>query len=192
MESRKIGAKEIAITALLLAICIGSQFFKNLSIFITGPIINACIALAVLLVNLPCGIILSVITPITAYLIAASPVMTAVPGIIGLIMGGNIVLAVAVQLLLKGIFTAEKKPLLKPLLYVFAVCSALAKGLFMGATISYWLLPTFLPAKGPLREKIAVFQTMFSINQFLTALIGMAYVFILFPVLKKVLARDGQ
>ncbi|MCR5278416.1 MAG: ECF transporter S component [Lachnospiraceae bacterium] len=186
MESKKFGTKQIAITALLLAICIASQFFKNLSIFITGPIINACIALAVLFVNLPCGIILSVITPITAYIIAASPIMTVVPGIIGFIMGGNIVLAVAVALLVKPGFTTEKRPYCKPMLWLFALISALAKGLFMGATISLWLLPTFIPAESPLMNKLPVFQTTFSLYQFLTALIGMVYVFILYPVLKKV------
>lgn len=192
MKTKKIGAREIAFTAVLLALCIASQLFKNLSIFITGPIINACIALAVLFVNLPCGIILSVITPLTAYLIAPSPVMTVVPWILAFIMGGNIVLAVAVWLLLKPGFTQEKKPWFKPLLWVFALVSALAKGLFMGATISWWLLPNFIPAESPLMNKLPVFQTTFSLYQFLTALIGMIYVFILFPVLKKVLARDGQ
>ena len=43
------GTREIATTAILLAICIVSQIFKNLSIFITGPIINTCIVLAVLM-----------------------------------------------------------------------------------------------------------------------------------------------
>ena len=52
-------------TGVLLAICIVSQFFKNLSIFITGPVVNTCIILAVLMINLACGIILSIITPVT-------------------------------------------------------------------------------------------------------------------------------
>ena len=73
----KLGTKQIAFTGILLAICIVSQIFKNLSIFITGPIINACIVLAVLIAGVSCGIILSVITPVAAYFIAASPVMTA-------------------------------------------------------------------------------------------------------------------
>ena len=103
VSNNKIGVKEIAITGLLLAICIVSQFFKNLSIFITGPIINACIVLAVLAANLVCGIILSFITPVTAYFIAASPVMTAVPLIVPFIMLGNAVLAVAVHFLIMRI-----------------------------------------------------------------------------------------
>ena len=61
-KESKFGTRQIATTAVLLAICIVSQVFKNLSIFITGPIVNTCIVLAVLMVNLPCGIILSIIT----------------------------------------------------------------------------------------------------------------------------------
>ena len=62
-KENNFGTRQIATTAVLLAICIVSQVFKNLSVFITGPIVNTCIVLAVLMVNLPCGIILSIITP---------------------------------------------------------------------------------------------------------------------------------
>ncbi len=189
VSNNKIGVKEIAITGLLLAICIVSQFFKSLSIFITGPIINACIVLAVLAANLVCGIILSFITPVTAYFIAASPVMTAVPLIVPFIMLGNAVLAVAVHFLIK-------KDALKSrngggiIAYVKAVACALLKGAFMGLTISLWLLPTFIPAESPLRQKMPVFQTTFSLYQFLTALIGFVYVYIIWAALYKTFKRE--
>ena len=35
----KIKTKQITVTAIMLAICLVSQFFKNLSVYITGPII---------------------------------------------------------------------------------------------------------------------------------------------------------
>ena len=155
-DNQKFGAKQIAITGILLAICIISQFFKNLSIFITGPIINTCIVLAVLMVNLPCGIILSIITPVTAYIIAASPVMTAVPLIIPFIMLGNIVLAVAAHFLMKKGIMAEGKPVISVKNMITAVISAALKGAFMGLTIALWLLPTFIPAESPLRNKMSV------------------------------------
>ena len=44
----KITTKQITTTAVLLAICIVSQFFKNTSVYITGPIINACLIIAAL------------------------------------------------------------------------------------------------------------------------------------------------
>ncbi len=177
--SKTFGTKHITTTAILLAICIVSQYFKNLSIFITGPVINTCIVMAVLMVNLPCALILCVITPLTAYIIAASPVMMAVPAIIVFIMLGNAVLAVTVFFLLKKNMTKPGKAFINPMNMVKAVICALAKGAFMGLTISLWLLPTFIPAQSPLRGKMSVFQTTFSLYQFLTACIGFVYVFLI-------------
>ena len=70
----KITTKQITTTAVLLAICIVSQFFKNTSVYITGPIINACLIIAALDAGMACGIILSVITPVTSFLITGSHV----------------------------------------------------------------------------------------------------------------------
>ena len=172
-------------TGVLLAICIVSQFFKNLSIFITGPVVNTCIILAVLMINLACGIILSIITPVTAYLIAASPVMMAVPGIIPLIMTGNIVLAVSVHFLMKKGVVAGGRSAGGIKSYVMAVVCAALKGAVMGLTISLWLLPTFIPAESPMRAKLPVFQMTFSLFQFITALIGFVYVFIIWAVVRR-------
>ncbi len=190
MKKDVFGSKQIAYTAVLLAICIVSQIFKNLSVFITGPIINACIVIAVLTSGLVWGIILSVITPVTAYFIAASPVMMAVPGIIPLIMAGNAVLAIATNFLLKKDIE-NGKGLRDIKSYVKAVICAACKGLFMGLTISLWLLPTFIPAESPLMKKLPVFQTTFSVTQFVTACIGFVYAFIIWAVLGKRLGRDN-
>ena len=191
-EKTKFGAREIATTAVLLAICILSQIFKNLSIFITGPIINTCIVLAVVAVNLPCALALCVITPVTAFFIAASPVMKTVPGIIPLIMAGNAVLAVTVHFLLRKKMLFSGRSGGGILTYLKAVLCALAKGAFMGLTISLWLLPTFIPAESPLRGKMPTFQITFSLFQFLTALIGFVYVFIIWAAAAPVLKRDKE
>ena len=87
----KITTKQITTTAVLLAICIVSQFFKNTSVYITGPIINACLIIAALGAGMACGIILSVITPVTSFLITGSPIMSAIPAIIPCVMIGNII-----------------------------------------------------------------------------------------------------
>ena len=39
--------RQITTTALLLALCIASQFLKNTSVYITGPIINCILIVAV-------------------------------------------------------------------------------------------------------------------------------------------------
>ena len=75
----KIKTKQITVTAIMLAICLVSQFFKNLSVYITGPIINAALVLTVLYAGMACGIILSIITPVTSFFITGSPVMAAIP-----------------------------------------------------------------------------------------------------------------
>ena len=191
-KSNSFGTKQIAITAILLAICLVSQVFKTLSVFITGPIINACLLLAVALVNLPCAIVLSVITPITAYFIAASPVMIVVPGIIPFIMLGNVVLVVSTHFILKkDLDTMNLDGINSLKLIIKAVLCSLLKAVFMGLTISLWLLPTFVPEQSPLRQKMTVFQYTFSVVQFITALIGFIYFVIIFVALKNYAKRNG-
>ena len=184
-SGKSIGAREIAVTALLLAVGIASQFLKSLSIFITGPIVNVCIILAVLAAGLPSGLILSVITPITAYFIAASPVMLALPGIVPFIIGGNAVLAVMTYFLCRKQFLTDCR-LGNGRLWLYSLLSALAKGAFMGLTISLLILPVFLPAASPLRSKLPVFQTTFSLYQFLTACIGFVYAFLIWRAARHV------
>ena len=179
METKRIGTKQITIMAILLALSIVSQIFKNISVFITGPVINACIILAVLSLNVWCGVILSVITPVTAYFIAASPVMMAVPVIVPFIMAGNAILAITVHFLLRKDVLARGKKSCCVRNYLLALVCALCKAAFMGLTISLWLLPSKIPAESPMRGKMPVLQSTFSIIQFVTAVIGFVIVFLL-------------
>ena len=186
----KITTKQIAITGILLAICIVSQFFKNLSVFITGPIINACLIIAVLTVGLACGIILSIITPVTAFIITGSPVMSAVPALIPLVMLGNVVLVVFVWLFYKKISNNINKDVR---LCLGMVVGSVIKAVVMGLTISLWLLPTFLPQ--PMQEKmLPALQAQFSTVQLITALIGSALAFVIWIPLRKYLSAtdDGS
>ena len=184
--------KQIALTAILLAICLASQFFKNLSVYITGPIVNLCLILATLTAGLVWGLILAAITPVTALLIAASPVMTAVPGVIPLIMLGNAVLVVLTYVLVRPAVTG-KGPFLSVRSVIMAILTCAAKGAVMGLTIALWLLPTFIPEASPLRGKLPVFQTMFSVTQFVTAFIGFVYFFIVWkPLCMMLRSPEGQ
>ena len=189
-KKRLLSTRQVAGTAALLAICIISQFMKSLSVYITGPIINSCLVLTALLFGLPAGILLSFVTPVTAFLIAPSPVMQAIPGIVVLIMLGNMILAVGVHFLVKSPFM--KKNYLSFHSVAGAIVSALLKAGFMGVTIALWAIPTYLPETSKLRDKIAIFQYTFSFVQFFTAMIGLAYVFLLWPVLRKALASKSD
>lgn len=184
----KITTKQIAITGILLAICIVSQFFKNLSTFITGPIINACLIIAVLTAGLLCALILSVITPVTAFIITGSPVMAAVPAMIPMVMLGNAILVVFVWLFYQKLFNGINKNLR---LCIGMIVGSLIKAAVMGLTISMWLLPTFLPQ--PMQEKmLPALKMQFSTVQLITALIGSALAFVIWIPLKKYLVSSDE
>ncbi|WP_455721031.1 ECF transporter S component [Agathobacter sp.] len=172
----KIKTKQITVTAIMLAICILSQFFKNLSVYITGPIINAALILTVVYAGLACGIILSIITPITSFFITGSPIMAAIPAMFPCIMIGNILLAVAVGLLRKKIGKTAGLP-------VSIVIGAVLKAAFMGILISLIVLPAFLPAK--MQPMMHALQLQFSLTQLITAIIGGVYAVIIATVLNK-------
>ena len=174
----KLTTRQITTTAVLLAICIVSQFFKNLSVYITGPIINCCLILVTLEAGLACGIILSVITPITAFLISGMPIVAAIPQIEPCIILGNIILVFFVYLL-------SKKKTGNVGIVLGMVIGSILKAAFMGIAISLFLIPSFLPAASPLFQKMHIFQIMFSMAQLLTALIGSIYAFIILIPLHK-------
>jgi uncharacterized membrane protein YeaQ/YmgE (transglycosylase-associated protein family) len=178
----KITTKQITTTAVLLAICIVSQFFKNTSVYITGPIINACLIIAALGAGMACGIILSVITPVTSFLITGSPIMSAIPAIIPCVMIGNIILVVAVSLIAKKIKGNAG-------LIAGMAAGSIVKALFMGVVIALVLIPSLLPEA--MVPKMAVFQTTFSVTQLITAVIGSVLAFIIWIPLKKVIAEQN-
>ena len=178
----KITAKQITTTAILLAICIVSQFFKNLSVYITGPIINACLILAVLSVGMVCAIILAVITPITAFFISGSPIMAAIPAILPCVMIGNVILVLGVGLIMKKVKGNGG-------LIAGMAAGSVLKALFMGVFISLILIPNLIPEA--MVPKMGVFQMTFSLTQLITAVIGSVYAFIIWIPLKKVMA-DGS
>ncbi|MBE6928162.1 MAG: hypothetical protein E7467_06725 [Ruminococcaceae bacterium] len=94
----KLNTKLLVRTALLLALCIASQFLKNASPYITGSIVNTILILATLSCGLLSGCIISVIAPLTSWLITGSPIMAAYPAIVPCIMIGNLILVVCVWL----------------------------------------------------------------------------------------------
>lgn len=177
----KITTKQITTTAILLAICIVSQFFKNASVYITGPIINACLIIAVLSVGMTCGIILSVITPVTAFMITGSPIMSAIPAIIPCVMIGNIILVIGTGLISKKIKGNGG-------LIAGMAAGVIVKALFMGIVIAHILIPNGVIGT-PMEKMMPVFQNTFSVTQLITGIIGSVYAFVLWIPLKKIWAE---
>lgn len=176
---RKFGTRELVTSAAILAICIVSQLLKNISVMITGPIINAALIIAVLSCGLVSALILSVITPLTSFLITGSPVMKVLPGIIPLIMAGNAILVIMVYCLMNTIGKKNGNAGL----VAGMVSGSLLKAVFMGLTISLGIIGTMLPA--PLIKMQPLLEKQFSLIQLITALIGSVYAFIIWIPLKK-------
>ena len=182
-KMKQFNTKALAQAAMLLAICILSQFFKNLSVYITGPVINACLIICAATVGLGWAIMLSVVTPVTSYIITGSPIMSAIPLIIPCVMIGNVILAVCVALL-------KNKPNTKIGTVLSMLTGSVAKACFMGGVISVIIIPALLPEK--LTPNMKVFQMTFSLTQLITALIGSAFAYVIMIAIKAAMKHDGQ
>lgn len=186
----KITTKQLVQTALLLTICIVSQYFKNLSVYITGPIVNLTIILAVLSVGLWSGLLLSIIAPVTAFFFTGSPIMAAIPLMFPAVMAGNVVLAITV-------WYFQEKTSFKWRLPAGLVAGSVLKAIFMGVVIVLIILPIFgdniaskLPKPEALPMVLATAKVTFSITQLTTALIGSALAYVIWLPLKKYLKTE--
>lgn len=173
-EKKTFGTRELVTAAVLLAICLVAQLFKNTSVFITGPVINACLILCILLCGWAPSIILCILTPITSAFITGAPIMQAVPVLMPLIMVGNAILVIFVGMI-------GHKTNVRLILGMGA--GSLVKAIVMGLTISYGVLPHMLPEK--MAKMLPALQAQFSIVQLVTALIGSVYAFIIWTAWKK-------
>ena len=187
----KITTKQLVQTALLLAICIASQYFKNLSVYITGPIVNLTIILAVLSVGLWSGLLLSIIAPVTAFFFTGSPIMAAIPLMFPAVMAGNAVLAVTV-------WYFQKKTSFKWRLPAGLIAGSVLKAVFMGIVIVLIILTIFsdniaskLPKPEALPMVLATAKVTFSVTQLTTALIGSVLAYLIWMPLKKYLKPEN-
>ena len=187
----KITTKQLVQTALLLAICIASQYFKNLSVYINGPIVNLTIILAVLSVGLWSGLLLSIIAPVTAFFFTGSPIMAAIPLMFPAVMAGNAVLAVTV-------WYFQKKTSFKWRLPAGLIAGSVLKAVFMGIVIVLIILPIFgdniaskLPKPEALPMVLATAKVTFSVTQLTTALIGSVLAYLIWIPLKKYLKTEN-
>ena len=187
---KKITVKQITTLALLLALCIASQFFKNLSVYITGPIVNAIIIIATLSTGLVGGLIISIIAPITSFIITGSFLLASMPLLIPAIMIGNALLAISVWFF-------EKKFSFKLRLPAGLVIGSIIKAIAMGLLIVLIIFPlfgdnlaNFIPKPEAAPVILAGAKITFSVTQLVTALIGSVFAYIIWMPLKKVLKNE--
>ena len=191
----KLSTRQLAQTALLLAICIASQFFKNLSVYITGPVVNTTIIIAVLAVGLWSGLFISVIAPITAFFISGSPIMAAIPLMFPAVMGGNMILAVCTWYATRYF---QKKMKFIGSLPAGLIAGSVLKAAFMGIVIVLILLPAFggniaarLPKPEALPGVLATAKVTFSVTQLITSLTGSLLAYVIWMPMKKYLRAES-
>lgn len=190
----KLSVRQIVTGGVLLALMIISQLFKGLSVYITGPLINAILIIATLSLGLSVGIILSVIAPITSFLITASPIIAGIPLIMAAIMVGNIILCLCAHLAYKRWnFEIKDNSLFSEQVRLVAglIIGSVLKAGFMGAVIVKCLLPLFSAnIKVPAEKLPAVVKTAsvtFGITQLFTSLIGSALAIVIWMLAGKAL-----
>lgn len=183
-------SKQIARTALLLALCIISQYFKNLSVYITGPIVNAILVIATLSVGLASGIIISIIAPITAFFFTGSPIMAAIPVMFPVVMVSNCILVLFT-------YYFQKKLSFNWHLEVGLVLGSIVKSVFLGISVVWIILPLFgdriatkLPKPEALPGVLTAAKATFSFTQLITALTGCLLAWLIWLRLKSVVNKE--
>ena len=188
----KLTTKQVVTGGALLAIMILSQLFKNLSVYLTGPIVNTVLIIATLSLGVEIGIILSIVAPITAFFITGgfnNPVLGGIPLIIPAIMIGNIILCVATHFFYNK-FNYKGK------LATGMIVGSVLKALFMFAVIVKCLLPLLsenikVPAE-KLPGVLKVAYTQFGLTQLITALIGSALAWMIWMTVGKYLKNSSN
>lgn len=157
--------KQLALTAVLLAMCIVFQSMKGISVYLTGSAVNTILVMATLAVGTSSGIFIAAMSPIIAYFMGFTPIMQLVPLMIFVVMIGNLTLV-----LLAGRGRKEKLP-------AWLALGAILKAAVLWLLVWYAVLPFF---GGAIPEKmVGVVKTTFSMTQFITAAIGCAIAFVI-------------
>ena len=194
----KLSTRSLAQTALLLAVCILSQFFKNLSVYVTGPIVNTTIIIAVLAAGLWSGLFIGIIAPVTAFFISGSPIMAAIPLMFPAVMAGNAILAVCTWIPTRYPARHSRNRLpFSGRLAAGMIAGSVLKAAFMGIVIVLILLPAFggdiaskLPKPEALPGVLAAAKVTFSVTQLITSFTGSLLAYIIWTPLKKFLKTE--
>ncbi|MDO4492765.1 MAG: ECF transporter S component [Clostridia bacterium] len=159
-----MSVKKLAATGVLLALCLLFQLLKSISVFLTGPMVNAILIIATILVGPASGALIALCSPLFAWLLGATPVINMIPWMLPVIMLGNLAIVFVPWLLWK------KNPI------GGLALGSVVKACFLWLTVWYVVLPLFgagLPAK-----MVATVRTTFSVTQLITALLGSVIAFI--------------
>lgn len=165
-------------TAVMLALLVTLQALtKSAGQYVTGSCVNLILAVTTLAAGLGSGAAVALLSPLFAFLLGIGP---QVPLIVPAISAGNLVYV----LLLRGIAGKGLRSLPRKLLAWLgaAVCKA---------AVLYLLVVRLLCGVLDLPQKqVAVFTTMFSWPQLVTALIGGGVALLAAPIVRKALGKS--
>ena len=157
-------------TAMLIALLVTLQFVtKAGGQFVTGSAVNAVLAVSAVLFGFGSSVTVAFLSPFAAYMLGIGPQLIY---IVPAIAAGNM----AYVLLMHYLY---KRTLLRQLIGLLVSAGVKCGVLYLLVSV---LLCNILPLKPP---QIAMFQTMFSWPQLVTALIGGGVAILIAPTVKK-------
>jgi hypothetical protein len=147
---------------------------------VTGSIVNLLLIVSVMTCGFASGLSVAIVSPIMAKFIGIGPLWSLIPFIIA----GN------VTLVLLWHFIGNRNIGRKYIAYIIAlICAAIAKFGVLYIGIVRIAIPTILSLP---EKQAAIISNMFSIPQFITALIGGALAVVLLPRLKNANTRGQE
>ena len=171
-------------TAVMLALLITLQALtKGFGQFVTGSCVNAILAVSALVGGLSSGLVVSLCSPVLAFLLGIAPQILTVPAI----MAGNSVFVILLSVL------ADKtgKNMIKQIIaWIVAAAANFAALYAIVVLLICGVLSENLLAAGVLKAPmLKALPATFSWPQLITALIGGAVALSITPVLKKALHK---
>ena len=182
---KKNSTRKLALAGILLAIIIIMQLVKNVSAYISGPVINTVMVIAGIELGTWWGIGFSVIVPILSLVFAPASPMTMLSTqthfmTVPIIIIGNIILVMAAKIGSKNTDTNKGKVIF----IVSLVIGAVLKWLFMWGCGELVLLPIFGESLGKLA---AVVTKVFSTLQLYSGLLSIILIVPVEAAMKKFL-----
>ena len=168
-------------TAVMLALLISLQWVtKAGGQWLTGSCVNGVLTITALMVGLPGGLTVALLSPIFAFMLGIAPNPVTVP----VIMIGNSVFVILLHFCCKGKWIQRICGLLTAAIAKFAVLYALVNWVICGVAADALLAQKLL--KQPM---LLALPASFGFMQLFTALIGGSLALLIVPTLKKVLSR---
>ena len=176
---------KITTAAILFALIIVMQLIKNISAFISGPVINAAMVIAITQLGTWWGVGFSIIVPVSALIISpASPIVMLAGAThyltLPIIIIGNLLLVFAAKL-------GSKKGIV--VFIISLIIGAVLKWLFMWGCGNYILLPLFSEKLGKLA---AVVTKVFSTLQLYSGLLSVILIVPIQKALDKIYGKNDK